>query len=161
MDEVTKIYLDTVLLPQTPDTWHVENSNQNEVIMLASGRHATVPQLDGAQKFKINFEVTNKAYPGLTFADDLKPMRFYTDLLWQIKEDRRAVTITIIRANGHNLCLRALLDDYSYDEKAENASDFEFTTTWTEYTEWHNQQLDVNIEHHLINAKAARGWRDG
>lgn len=157
---VYKFFINDIQLPQTPGSFTISNSNQNETVILANGRPFTIPRLDGPQKFEFEFEITTKAYP-YTFKDALEGIRFYTDLVWQIKQDRNPVVLKIIRSqNQPPTCVTVLLDDYSYTEDAENANDYIFKVSFTEYHPQNNQELDVQIEHHLITAGEARGWVD-
>lgn len=158
--DIYKFYINDVLLPQTPSSFTISNDNKNEVVTLANGLPFTVAKYDGAQKFEFEFDITQKAYP-FTFKEELQGIRFYTDLVWKLSMDREPVTLTIIRSHGQpSTCVTALLDDYSYTEDAENAGDYTFKISFTEYHPQNNQELDGQIEHHLITAGNARGWVD-
>lgn len=160
MSDAYKFYINDILLPQTPASITISNANHNDVFVLANGRPFTVPKFDGPQTFEFEFEITQKAYP-YTFKDSLEGIRFYTDLVWQLKQDRDPITLTIIRSrNQPSTCVTVLLDDYSYTEDAENASDYIFKIKFTEYHPQNNQELDVEVQHHLVTAGQARGWAD-
>lgn len=149
-----------ILLPQTPGSFTISNKNNNEEFTMANGHPFTLPRLDGAQKFDFEFEITTKAYP-YQFADAREGIRFYTDLVWQIKQDRNPIGLTIIRSRGEpSTCVNVILDDYSYTEDAENGNDYVFKISFTEYHPQNNQELDIEIKHHLITAGYARGWVD-
>lgn len=160
VSNIYRFYINDILLPQTPASFTISNENNNETVMLANGRPFTIAKLDGAQTFEFEFEITQKAYP-YTFSDALEGIRFYTDLVWQLKEDRNPVRLTILRSRGQPAtCVNALLWDYSYVEDADNAGDYTFKLVFKEYHPQNNQELDVQIEHHLITAGNARGWVD-
>lgn len=160
LTNVYKFYLNDILLPQTPGSFTISNQNNNEEIQLANGNPFTLALLDGAQKFEFEFEITTKAYP-YTFSDALEGIRFYTDLVWQLKQDRNPILLTILRSRGQpSTCVHVLLDDYSYTEDAENANDYTFKLSFTEYHPQNNQELDIRAKHHLITAGNARGWVD-
>lgn len=166
-NDLTKVYRfyltvngNDILLPQTPGSFTISNKNKNEEFTMANGRPFTLPRFDGAQTFEFEFEITTKAYP-YTFADSLEGIRFYTDLVWQIKQDRNPITLTILRSrNQPSTCVHVLLDDYSYTEDAENGNDYIFKLKFTEHHPQNNQELDVEVKHHLITAGDARGWVD-
>lgn len=160
LTDIYKVYINNVLLPQTPESITISNSNNNEVITLANGQSFTLPRLDSPQKFEFEFEITQKAYPW-TFQEAMHGIRFFTDMVWQIKQDRNPIPLTITRTRGQPPTnVTVLLDDYSYTEDANNASDYKFKVTFTEWHPQNNQELDTNITHHLITAGYARGWVD-
>lgn len=157
---IYQFWIEDVLLPQTPVSFTISNHNKNEEITLANGRPFTLPQLDGAQKFEFEFEFTTQDY-SWQFTDTKEDIRFYTDFFWRIKDNRNPVNLTIIRSRGEpSTCVTVLLDDYSYTEDAENGNDYTFKLSFTEYHPQNNQELDVDIQHHLITAGNARGWVD-
>lgn len=157
---IYRVYINDTLLPQTPSSITISNANKNEVETLANGRPFTLAKLDGAQKFEFDFVVTQKQYPW-TFPPAVKGVRYFTDLVWQIKEDREPVTLTILRSrNQPSTCVTVLLDDYSYTEDAKQGSDYTFHVSFTEYHPQDNQEINADTTHHLITAGEARGWVD-
>lgn len=160
LTNIYEFWIDDVKLPQTPGSFTISNNNKNEEITLANGQPFTLPQLDGAQKFEFEFEYTTKDYPW-QFTDIKEDIRFYTDYFWRIKDNRNPVKLTIIRSRGEpSTCVEVLLDDYSYTEDADNGNDYIFKLSFSEYHPQNNQELDIDIQHHLIAAGHARGWVD-
>ena len=135
--EIYRIYLRfrerDVLLPQTPSKITISNEDKTEVVSTADGRPFTIPHYDGPQKIEFEFDITCKDYP-FTFKDAQEGIRFYTDLMWDIKAQKGPIGITIIRSGGQPYTdMRVLLQDYSYVEDAENANDYTFSVTFMDY----------------------------
>lgn len=165
ISDIYKVYLtvkgEDILLPQTPASITISNEDKTKQETLVNGRPFTIPQIDGAQTFKFEFSITKEAYP-FTFKDALKGIRYYTDLVWQIKEDRQPIGLTIIRTHGQpSTCVTVLLQDYSYIEDYDDLNDYTFTVTFVEYHPQKNQELPASAEperHHLLVAGEATGW---
>lgn len=138
-----KVYVDNVLLPQTPSAITISNNNHNEEITLANGRVFTPLKLDGCQTFEFDFEIPLKKNK-VTFDHELKGIRFYTDLVWNIKAKREPIRLTIERTNGQpNTDVRVILQDYSYTEDAENGNAYTFSLKFTEYAPQINQLVSA------------------
>lgn len=157
-NEAAKFYIDDVLLPITPAQITIKNANKNISTQLVDGRPATIPQLDGAQQVTFDFIIPNQKET-CAFNEELKGIRFYTDLVWYIKQKRQPVVLTITRANGVYTNIVAMLDDYSYVEDAEHNSDYYFSVSFTEWAEWRNQEINSDINGKLEAAKSARNWK--
>lgn len=152
-----KIYIDEELLPITPAAVNITNQNKNEEFMLANGRPFTVARYDGAKKFSFEFEVTLRTDYSFVFPGANCNPEFWKTHLEDIKEKRDPIYLVIERKSSTSTyCV--LLDDYSYDEDNDNANDYIFSVSFTEYHPQNNQELDTEVEHHLITAKEARGW---
>ncbi len=165
ISDIYKVYLtvkdEDILLPQTPASITISNADNTIEEKLVNGRPFTIAQLDGAQTFKFEFSITKEAYP-FTFKDALKGIRYYTDLVWQIKEDREPIGLTIIRTHGQpSTCVTVLLQDYSYIEDYDDLNDYTFSVTFVEYHPQKNQELPYSPSserHHLLVAGEATGW---
>lgn len=161
-----EFYLDNHLIPVTPHVFKINNNSTNESDQLVDGTPITIPKLDKAQSFEIEFiflhdqRFQRNAYSTFTkqpselnesgMAITWYEVKDLTDYLWQKKQDREPVVLTIIYPNQENLNLKALLDDYSYTQDATNASDYEFSLTFTEYHPALNQEIDVELQNTLI-----------
>lgn len=162
LNDIYKVYLTVngqdILLPLTPDSIEISTTDKTKEETLVNGRPFTIAQLDGAQTFKFNFEIFNKPYPFL-FMEGFRGIRFFTDLVWQIKQDRKPIELTILRTNGkphtHSI---VLLQDYSYTEDADNLSDYTFSVSFIEYYPQKNQELQTTETHHLLAAGESSGW---
>lgn len=165
LDDIYKIILtvkdEDIQLPQTPESVTISNEDKTQVETLVNGRPFTIPQLDGPQTFKFDFVITNKAYP-FTFKEELKGIRFYTDLLWGIKNDREPIELTILRNHGKpDTHVTVLLKDYSYIEDSADLSDYTFSVAFVEYHPQVNQELPYRgsrERHHLLIAGENRSW---
>lgn len=153
-----QVYIGGKCLPQTPAKITISNQNHNEEFMMANGRPFTCPRWDGAQKFEFDFEITMDEYP-FTIKGVNRQVRWWTDYLWQIKQNKRPISLEILRRDPYpDTYVMVLLDDYSYVEDAENKSDYIFSVSFTEYNEQNNQEQDAGIQHHLLVAREARSW---
>lgn len=173
-NRAAEFYLDTNLLPITPYNWKVNNNNQNESDSLVDGNPITVAKLDKAQSFSMDFiflhdqQFYRNRYSTFTsnpepdeegnFISTYTEVKDLTDYLWNVKQARDPVVLTIIYPFQENLNLRVILDDYTYTQSADNASDYEFNLTFTEYHEALNQEVDVELQNTLIrhNIRALR-----
>lgn len=167
-DRAAEFYLDNHLLPVTPHTFKVNNNNTNESEQLVDGTPITIAKLDKAQTFSMDFiflhdqRFWRNTYSTFSTREESDPtmgvrttitwfeVKDLTDYLWEKKQSRQPVVITIIYPNQENLNLKALLDDYSYTQTAENASDYEFSLTFTEYHPALNQELDIELKNTLV-----------
>ena len=173
-----EFYLDNNLLPVTPHTWEISNENCNESTQTTQGHPLTIPKLDKAQKFKMEFiflhdqrfqrnlystlvEQKSENTVGGTAVTWFE-VKDLTDFLWQKKADRDPFVLTIIYPNQENLNLKAILDDYTYTQDATDASDYKFSLSFTEYHEALNQEVDVELKNTLIkhNIRALRDVQD-
>ncbi len=165
ISDIYKVYLtvkdEDILLPQTPASITISNEDKTKLETLVNGQPFTIAQLDGAQTFKFDFSITKEAYP-FTFKDDLQGIRFYTDLVWGIKNDREPIELTIIRTHDQpSTHVTVLLQDYSYVEDYEDLNDYTFSVTFVEYHPQKNQELPYSPSaerHHLLVAGEAKGW---
>lgn len=165
LQDLYKVYLtvkgEEILLPQTPASITISNQDNTKQETMVNGRPFTMAQIDGAQTFKFDFSITREVYP-FTFKEALKGIRYYTDLLWQIKEDREPIGLTIIRThNQPSTNVTVLLQDYSYVEDYEDLNDYTFSVSFIEYHPQKNQELPYSPSaerHHLLAAGEATGW---
>lgn len=165
LNDIYKVYItykgEDILLPQTPDSIEIANEDNTQSVTLANGRPFTYAQLDGPQTFTFNFEITTKAYP-YQFEEAIKGIRFFTDLVWYIKQDREPIELTIIRTHDEpSTHVKIYLQDYSYKEEADNLSDYIFSVKFIEYHPQVNQELPYvssSERHHLLVAGDAVGW---
>ena len=165
LNDIYKVYItykgEDILLPQTPDSIEISNEDKTASETLVKGRPFTYGQLDGPQTFKFNFEITKKTYP-YTFKEAVKGIRFFTDLVWYIKQDREPIELTIIRTHDEpSTHVKVFLQDYPYKEEADNLSDYIFSVTFIEYHPQKNQELPYvgsSERHHLLVAGDSSEW---
>lgn len=155
-----RVYLGALELPVTPSKITVSNENRNETVELVNEDVVSNPKCDGLVTFEFDFLIPLQAYPFVN-AKVLERPDYYCDWLAQRKQKKEAFQFIVTRNNGfgRNTNVKVLLEDYSYVEDAESGNDYVFSVTLKEYREWHNMEVDVSLNHHLINAKYARGWR--
>lgn len=142
--------LNNILLPVTPHTFKVDNDNQNLVDQLVDGDPVTIARLDGAQTLSIDFLVPLYPEPFLYDERALTGRKAYTDYLWQLKQDRAKVVLTINYPDGDSICFPYLLQTYSYTQSAENGSDYDFSITLVEYYPPANLEMAEQIQNQLI-----------
>lgn len=174
-NRAAEFWLDKILLPITPYNWKVNNNNGNESDQLVDGDPLTVPKKDKAQTFSMDFiflhdqhykrDIYNSFLRGTETdgtvsktTDTLSEVKDLTDFLWNKKIKREPFILTIVYPFQKSLNLRAMLDDYTYTQSAENASDYEFNLTFTEYREALNQEVDIELKTTLAkhNIRALR-----
>lgn len=158
--DIYKVYIDSLLLPQTPESITTTPDNRNEVIFLANGEPFTLAKKEGPRTWEFEAEITQKAYP-FTFADSLKNVAVYESYFEGLKKKQTPCLLTIMRTHGQPpTCTMCLLDDYKLLEDAKNASDWTYSFKLTEYHPQVNQELDSGSGSQLTVAGEARSWTD-
>lgn len=155
-----EFYIGDELLPWTPASFTVKGNDRVETFQLANDWPVTVPQRDGVQTYSFTFKIPLNE-EAFMWSGKLKSPRYYTDLLWNLKSNKKPTSLTIIRHDRymHSYSVPVLLTDYSYTEDAEQDDAFEFDVTFIDYYAWHNMETDSGIQHHLTKKKNARGWQ--
>lgn len=154
-----RVWLDGHLLPQTPEKITFDHEDRTESIVLANGNSFTIGRKDGPIKISFDFKDTYACYPW-TFGETHR--LDWADIFWTWKQNQYAFPFEIERVNNpHNVSLNVLLTDWSYSEDANDNSDFTYTITLMEYCPAINQEVNFDIEHHLVQNRVAKGWRSG
>lgn len=155
--QAAEFWIDDLLLPVTPKSFKVNNENGNESTQLVDGVPLTIPKLDKAQRVEISFMVPldldkdHVRRQGWVFSHSkITNSKYLTNYLWSIKQEREPVTLTIILGGQGYLNAKFLLDDYTYTQEAENASDYEFTLSFSEYYPAENQEVNVELQNTLV-----------
>lgn len=162
LTDAHKVRIDKYYLPITPELITISNSDNTEVSTMANGDFITVPAIDGPQKFSFDIRIYKNNYP-FTFTEFWQDRnhKFWTDLLWNWKRWGDCLELVIERSTGEHMVERVMLQDYSYDEDANDMSDFTIHVTFINYKMHNNQELDVSVTHQLIADRQARGWKTG
>lgn len=161
-----EFWMDDVLLPVTPETLTINNENTNESDQLVDGTPITISKLDKAQKLSFSFlvpkdldldEVRRQSW---VFSESsVTDCSYLTDYLWNVKQSREPVTLTILLGGEGWLNAKFLLDDYTYTQEATNASDYRFDLSFTEYYPAENQEINVELQNTLVR-KGIRSARN-
>ena len=141
-----RFYFDDKLLPITPASWNYEAKNQNEIIHMFNGTEVSWIKRNGLGVCE--------------FKDGLRDPDEMMNYLKGVKRNKK--TIQFVVTDGWNQGIvneKVTLEDWSVDQDSENCNDYVFSVTLQEYHEWHNMEADIDLNHHLILAKYAKGWR--
>ena len=163
LTDAHEVYIDGILLPQTPSKITYEYPDETEVVRLANQENYTIPKHDSPIKISFDFVCSTEKYP-FTWDTDYDRKR-WTDYLWTIKQERRPVNFAVWRyhdsknqSGTFNVAMKMLVTDWSFVEDAEQDSDFIISITLLQYFEQRNLEIDTDIQHHLIANRRARGW---
>lgn len=153
------VWLDGHLIPQTPSKITFEHEDRTEVIKLANDMSLTVGHADGPMTISFEFKDTYQEYPW-TFPEAHR--LDWSDIFYIWKTGQYPFRFVVDRYyNDHDVSLMVLLTDWSYVEDAEDNNDFTFSITLMEYIPQTNQEISMDIQHHLIKNRTAQGWRSG
>lgn len=160
-DEAAKVWFDNLLLPVTPDTLQIKNTNKNESLQSVDGTPITIPKRDPAQTFTLSFFVP--IYLDYSFNPywcyehtNITQVKTLTDYFWYLKQDREPFVMTIAYPDGSRINGQYLLDDYEYTQDASRGSDYDFSITLTEYYPAQNLELNEG----LVNSLVTHGVRN-
>lgn len=161
LNKAAEFWLDEYLLPITPNSFTIKNTNQNETTQSVDGTPITIARRDPAQSFTLSFLIPiylERVKNNYVIFSDSKILnrKTLTDYLWTLKWERKDFVFTAIYPDGSSLNGRFLLDDYEYKQDATNGSDYEFTIGMTEYYPAQNTEVDSN----LVNSLIALGIRN-
>lgn len=157
-----RFYFDGILLPITPSSWNYEGKNQNETVHMFNGTEVSWIKRNGLGVWKFDFTISNPttAVRDYEFKDGLRDPDEMMNYLKGVKRNKK--TIQFVVTDGWNQGIvneKVTLEDWSVDQDSENCNDYVFSVTLQEYQEWHNMEADIDLNHHLILAKYAKGWR--
>ena len=157
-----RFYFDDNLLPITPSKWNHEAKNQNEVLHMANGNEVTWIKQSGLATWQFDFTVSHPihAVHDYEFDDGLRDPDKMADYLKGIKDNKKTIQFVVTDGFLRNIVNeKVTLEEWSVEQDSENCNDYVFSVTLQEYKEWHNMEADVDLNHHLILAKYAKGWR--
>lgn len=156
LTDAHKVWLDGHLIPQTPEKITFNHEDRTEVITLANGDSLTIGRKDGPITIQFDFKDTYDCYPW-TFAEAERLT--WSDTLWRWKQQQYPFPLDIERFyNPIDVHMTVLLTDWSYVEDANDMNDFTYSITLMEYRPQRNQELDTDINHHLIHNRLTSGW---
>lgn len=160
LNDIYRVYIDSLLLPQTPESITTSPENRNETIYLANGDPFTLAKKEGPRTWEFEAEITQKVY-SFTFGESLMNVGVYESYFEGLKKKQSPCMLTIIRTHGQPpTCAVCLLDEYSLVEDAKNASDCTYSFKFTEYHPQVNQEVDSGSSSQLTMAGDARSWTD-
>lgn len=168
-----RMYIDGNVLPITPSKITYNHVNRVETVYLADESFMVLPHPDGPQTFSFDFRIPMYAegnhfiqskssgqalYP-FELPDSTPSHQFWSDLLWELKRDKKKTELTIIRhTSDQSMCEPVYLTDWSYVEDAEKGNDFIFSVTFTDYWDQENQEIEGTVLHHLVREQNVRSW---
>lgn len=151
------------VVPWTPSSATVKNSDNTEIVSLANDTYVTIPHRDSPQSFSFEFRMPadGSTYPYMLGEGSTYP-KAWSDYLWLLKALKRTTTLSIWRTgNVFSMVEPVILTDFSYTEDAEKGDDFTFSVSFVTLHEQQNQELSALDTHGLILTKNARGWNRG
>lgn len=155
INQQADMWLNNRLIPVTPHTRSVKNSNQNESLQSVDGTPITIPRKDKAQTFTLIFmfpfvldDVIDEAW--VNSQTGFKNIKELTDFLWQLKQDREPFVLTIVYPDESSFNGEFILDDYDYTQDATDGSDYQVTLSFTEYYPAQNNEVNGQIQNSLI-----------
>ena len=157
-----RFYFDDHLLPITPASWSYEPKNQNETIHMANGDEVSWIKQGGLPVWNFEFTIGEPIQwvRPYEFDQGLKTPEKMIEYLDGAKEQKKTIRFIVTDGILRNLVNeKVTLEDWSVEQDSENGNDHVFTVSLRRYKEWHNMEADINLNHHLILAKYAKGWR--
>lgn len=155
-----------MLVPQTPKDVTYTGSDNTEVVTLANDLPFTIPHIDNPLTISFEFTVSIKEYYFTNEGSD-RHQDVWMDYLQQLKWERKPVELMIVKNEdkgdkydvAYSFNFNVILTDWSVKEDAEKDDDMIINVTFMDYYGQTNQELSETVQHHLINARRARGWR--
>lgn len=159
-----RFYFDEHLLPLTPGKYDFKADNRNDKLGMFNGNQVTDLKPDGLHEYSFDFEVVGPT-------SRKKSFEFYTanifweaqnviDFIMEKKRTKRPIDFVVTDGRAQSIINeKVTINDWNYTQDNDNADDYTFSITLTEYREWHNMEADIDLNHHLILAKYAKGWR--
>ncbi len=157
-----RFYFDDYLLPITPSSWKREGKNQNETIHMFNGNEVSWIKKQGLITWQFDFTISNpitqvRSYEFSAGMRDPDKMAFFLDMK---KSNKETIQFVVTDGRFKNILNQEVtLEDWSVEQDSENCNDYVFSVTLQQYKEWHNMEADIDLNHHLILAKYAKGWR--
>jgi len=162
VDAPYRFYFDEYLLPITPSSWNYEAKNQNETIHMFNGNEVSWTKRSGLATWQFDFTLSNPKLPleHYEFEDSLRNPDIMIDYLKNIKNQKRTIQFIVTDGRFENIVNeKVTLEEWNVEQDSDNCNDYVFSVTLQEYKEWHNMEADIDLNHHLILAKYAKGWR--
>lgn len=162
IDQPFRFYFDDKLLPITPAKWSYEPKNQNETIHMANGDEKTWIKQNGLAVWNFEFTICEliQFKRDYEFDEGLIAPEAMIEYLDSMRNKKKPIQFIVTDGILRNLVNEKVsLEDWSVEQDSDNANDHLFTVTLQQYREWHNMEADINLNHHLILAKYAKGWR--
>ena len=162
IDEPYRFYFDDYLLPITPSSWNREGKNQNETIHMFNGNEVSWIKKQGLITWQFDFTISNpitqvRNYEFSAGMRDPDKMAFFLDMK---KNNKQTIDFVVTDGRFKNILnQKVTLEDWNVEQDSENCNDYVFSVTLQQYKEWHNMEADIDLNHHLILAKYAKGWR--
>lgn len=157
-----RFYLDDYLLPITPASWKDEEKNQNETIHMFNGEELSWIKKSGLAVWAFEFTIGNpiSQVRHYEFEDGLRDPDKMISYLRGVKDGKKTIQFVVTDGFLKNIVNEEVtLEDWSVEQDSENCNDYVFSVTLQQYKEWHNMEADIDLNHHLILAKYAKGWR--
>lgn len=169
-----QVWINGHVIRFTPGSIDLKNSNKNEIVRMGNDSFITVSNRDDAFEYSFEFKVPIFRLPEtilpweIVDPEESEPTyshNWWKDYFWNLKNNDNMrfepIEFVIERTDGQHTVEKMLLKDYSCVEDAEDDSAFTFSVTLMEYRMCNNQELDTDLEHHLIQSRQARGWKAG
>ena len=161
LSKPARVWINTMLLPVTPDSVKISNNNTSESKQTVEGTPISFITHDKSQKLSMSFfipiymdYVIDTSY---TFTDSvITNFKFFTDELWRLKENKDPVILTITFADGTSINGKWVIFDYDYTIDASKGSDIYFNISFEEFYPAENQEINTNLQN-LIASKGLRG----
>lgn len=150
-----EFYFDMRMIPVAAHDFKENNNDTSESDKLVDGDPITIPKLDKAQSFSLDFMFFydhifyaannySSVQGGFSSISDLK--QYFRDK----KQNRDPMVLTIIYPTGESVNLKTMLKTYSVTQSASNASDYEVSITFDEYCEALNLETNTGLQNSLI-----------
>lgn len=126
--EVYEFYIDSILMPVTPEAIKIMLPTKNETLDLANGKTYTVINSPGlaTYEFGLLFPANEESAPFAVYPDGFKHPGLYLDFFIKLMEDKKPFQLVVINARDKSpkiINVTCVIKDYSVNLDAEKYGD--------------------------------------
>lgn len=157
-------YIDSVLIPISPESIKVKYGNMNKSYDLANGGEVNIVKDMGLRTISFDVVIPAFKYPYTRYQDNkFKPIGYFLDFFIKLKEEKKVFQLIISRQEtNHNLFnsnMKVCLEEFSYEENAEDGQDIKCSLEFKEYVEVNTKKIEkIESEHILQNSPQAQDY---
>ena len=157
-------YIDSVLIPISPESIKVKYGNMNKSYDLANGGEVNIVKDMGLRTISFDVVIPAFKYPYTRYQDNkFKPIGYFLDFFIKLKEEKKVFQLIISRQEtNHNLFnsnMKVCLEEFSYEENAEDGQDIKCSLEFKEYVEVNTKKIEkIESEHILQNSLQAQDY---
>lgn len=140
-------YIDSVLIPVSPESIKVKYGNMNKSYDLANGGEVNIVKDMGLRTISFDVVIPAFKYPYTRYQDNkFKPIGYFLDFFTKLKEEKKVFQLIISRQetnpNLFNSNMKVCLEEFSYEENAEDGQDIKCSFEFKEYVEVNTKKIE-------------------